>query len=218
MKSTASLGVQHFGRLSLSAASIALIIEFEVGGKDYYNRRLMWPTWSGGDSGVTIGFGYDLGYNTAEQVRADWSEGLPSASVSALCLVCGIKGTAAKEKVKRVATICVPWETAARVFEARTLPRFAMQAADAFPGIEQCHPHVQGALVSLVFNRGPSLKGKRREEMMAIHNILKDGVQAGDYAAIATQLREMKALWRGKGLDGLLRRRDAEAALVLSAI
>jgi GH24 family phage-related lysozyme (muramidase) len=35
---------------------------------------------------------------------------------------------------------------------------------------------------------------------------------------IAGQFRSMKRLWEGKGLDGLLARRDAEADLVESAI
>jgi GH24 family phage-related lysozyme (muramidase) len=35
---------------------------------------------------------------------------------------------------------------------------------------------------------------------------------------IADEIRSMKRLWEGKGLAGLLRRRDAEAALVESCI
>jgi GH24 family phage-related lysozyme (muramidase) len=35
---------------------------------------------------------------------------------------------------------------------------------------------------------------------------------------IADQLRAMKRLWKGQGLDGLLRRRDAEADMVEACI
>jgi GH24 family phage-related lysozyme (muramidase) len=43
---------------------------------------------------------------------------------------------------------------------------------------------------------------------------VRDAVAAGDLQEIATQIRAMKRLWVGKGVDGLLKRRDAEARLV----
>jgi GH24 family phage-related lysozyme (muramidase) len=46
---------------------------------------------------------------------------------------------------------------------------------------------------------------------------IRDLVARGDLAGIAAQIRSMKRLWEGKGLDGLLRRRDDEAALVAGA-
>ena len=54
----------------------------------------------------------------------------------------------------------------------------------------------------------------RRKEMRAI----RGAVAEGDLQEIADQLRAMKRLWEGKGLDGLLKRRDAEADMVESAI
>ena len=38
-----------------------------------------------------------------------------------------------------------------------------------------------------------------------------------DLDAIAAELKSMRRLWVGKGLDGLLKRRDREAALVLGS-
>lgn len=38
-----------------------------------------------------------------------------------------------------------------------------------------------------------------------------------NYAAIAEQIISMKRLWQGKGLDGLLHRRDDEARLAQGA-
>jgi len=49
--------------------------------------------------------------------------------------------------------------------------------------------------------------------MKAIVNL----VAAGDLAGIATQVRAMKRLWVGIGLDGLLKRRDKGATLVARA-
>jgi len=68
-------------------------------------------------------------------------------------------------------------------------------------------------LLSLVYNRGSSFNGSRRKEMAAI----KPLVMQQDYAAIAEQIQNMKRLWQGKGLAGLLKRRDDEAELVLKS-
>jgi GH24 family phage-related lysozyme (muramidase) len=77
---------------------------------------------------------------------------------------------------------------------------------------------VQGALVSLVYNRGSSMIDKpgddRRKEMRAI----RDAVAVGNLRKIADQLRSMKRLWQGQSLGGLIARREAEADLVEEAI
>jgi len=52
--------------------------------------------------------------------------------------------------------------------------------------------------------------GERRLEMRAI----RDVVPQKNLPEIAALLRSMKRLWVGKGLDGLLKRREAEAKLV----
>jgi len=54
------------------------------------------------------------------------------------------------------------------------------------------------------------MSGSRRKEMAAI----KPLVVQQDYADIAQEIVNMKRLWVGKGLAGLLKRRDAEADLV----
>ncbi len=59
----------------ISRKAIEMIIKHEVGGRDVYNRRYQKPIWAGGDSGVTIGLGYDVGYVTEKQFFSDW-EGL----------------------------------------------------------------------------------------------------------------------------------------------
>jgi GH24 family phage-related lysozyme (muramidase) len=56
--------------------------------------------------------------------------------------------------------------------------------------------------------------GDRRREMRAI----RDAVPKKDLKEIATQLRSMKRLWINKELDGLLKRREAEAKLVESTV
>ena len=72
------------------------------------------------------------------------------------------------------------------------------------------HPDAYGAIISLVFNRGTSLKGDSRKEMVNIKNL----ITKKDYKKIAKEFRNMKRIWVGKSLDGLLERREAEAKLV----
>lgn len=201
--------------MSLNDASMKLILDFEVGGGEaYYNSRgLKSPIWPGAASGVTIGVGYDLGYNTADTIRSDWSA-LDGATVTRLCTVAGKTGQTAKAALSSVKDIVVSWPSALAVYEAVTIPKFVEQTRDAFPGYDDLDPNCQGALVSLVFNRGASMKGDRRIEMRAI----RDLVPQKDYAGIADQLRKMKRIWKGTDIEkGMNRRRDAEADLVLKS-
>lgn len=197
------------GPLSVSREAVDLITEFETGGKAYYEKRLKAPTWPGGASGVTIGLGYDVGYNTRQQVLTDW-KALPEGSRNALASAAGVKGLAAKPKAAALKWIVVPWKAAEEVFTKNTMPRFGKDTGNAFPGVTATHSHVQGSLLSIVFNRGSSMTGSSRVEMRQI----RDDIQRKDVRAIPGHIRSMKRLWVGKGLDGLLRRREAEARLV----
>jgi GH24 family phage-related lysozyme (muramidase) len=39
-----------------------------------------------------------------------------------------------------------------------------------------------------------------------------------DYEGIAEQIEKSKRLWEGKGLDGLVKRRESEADLILQSL
>lgn len=198
----------------LSPAALKLILEFEVGGGEaYYKAVLSRPTWPEGDSGVTIGIGYDLGYTPRARFLADWTA-LDSNQLARLASTIGYKGVAAKARVSNVRDIRIPWPVAYEVFLARTVPYWISQTLWTFPGADKLPADALGALVSLVFNRGTARKGRNREDMQDIFDILADGVQEGDLAEIAKQIREMKRIWEGRGQSGLLRRREAEAVLV----
>jgi len=170
--------------------------------------------WPGGLSGITLGIGYDLGYVTIDQFESDWDEFLTKPQLERLRAAVGLIGIKAKNRAPQFADVRIKRADAERVFTERTLPLHQFRAKQAFPGLEKLPVDAQGALVSLVFNRGTSMVGERRREMRAI----KDAVPKGDLKGIANQIRSMKRLWIGKGLDGLLKRRDAEADLVESAI
>lgn len=171
--------------------------------------------WPGGASGVTIGYGYDLGY---EQTFArDWQFALRSDSIDRLKQAIGLKGQSARQIAHRFTDITIPRTAALDVFVSKTLPRYEQQTIAAFPGAEKLPPLVFGALVSLVFNRGAGMKddpARPNDHTRLEMRQIRDAVGRGDMKAIAQNLRTMKRLWVGKGLDGLLKRRDAEAQLV----
>jgi GH24 family phage-related lysozyme (muramidase) len=170
--------------------------------------------WPGGGSGITIGIGYDLGFVTSEQFEEDWGEHLTDDQIERLKTVIGLKGGSAQMRAPQFTDITIKREDAEAVFKERTLPLHSQRTEEAFPGVDELPADAQGALVSLVFNRGPGMDGDRRKEMRAV----RDAVANQDLQEIANQIRAMKRLWEGKGLDGLLKRRDAEADLVESAI
>jgi GH24 family phage-related lysozyme (muramidase) len=192
--------------ITLTDKAKRFILDFEG-----LNQPSKWP---GGDSGVTIGIGYDLGYVTVDQFESDWGPCLTEDQLNRLREAVGKRGIAARNRATQFADIRIKRKDAETVFIERSLPMYALRTEMAFPGITELPPDAQGALVSLVFNRGASMEGDRRNEMRAI----RDAVPRGDLQEIADQLRSMKRLWVNKGLDGLLRRREEEAQLVESCM
>lgn len=196
--------------LTVSRQGLKMIVKHEISSPAYYRRALSQPIWPGGGSGVTIGIGYDLGYNSEQQIRKDWSGKLGEIDLEKLIVVAGLKGQSAKQALRGVRSVSVPFESARDVFYESTLGRFAAKTAKAYPGVDALFPDAQAGLLSLVYNRGASMSGNRRKEMAAI----KPLVAQQDYEGIARQIRSMKRLWEGRGLPGLLKRWDDEARLV----
>lgn len=208
----------------LSEAALDLIIQFEVGGgRKYYDRFLARPSWPGGASGVTIGVGYDLGYDKG--LAKDWDGLLSADYIKRLSRCLGVTGSRAKSATSGVRDIVVPWEAAMEVFEKHTLPEYIGQTLEAFPKSEFLPDDAFGALVSLVFNRGPLVDNSdRRKEMRMIKEILNYGndniVDNNDITEIARQVRSMARLWpdNTKSDNDLNDRRHREADLILNSI
>jgi GH24 family phage-related lysozyme (muramidase) len=201
----------------LSKKSLDLILEFEVGGgENYYNKFLKNPTWPEGQSGVTIGVGYDLGYVNKAEFSEDWKD-LPKEIFDRLYKVVGIKGYNAKNLIRGLKDISIPWDLALKVFNNKTVTKFWNLTKETFPNFDNLPEDAKGGLVSLVFNRGNALEGDRRREM----KLIRDGMaitSTFDQKAlsfIANQIRSMKRIWIGGSIEkGMSRRRDAEAKLI----
>ncbi len=200
--------------LVVSRDALEALVGFEISSEAYYRRHLQSPIWPGAASGVTIGIGYDLGHTSATQLERDWRGRLPDTAVDALLSVQGLKGEAAKRALSKVRHVVVPLPEAKQVFYTSTLPRFAKDTRRVYEGVEKLPPDAQGALLSLVFNRGTSMANtSSRREMRAIRDLVK----AKNLAGIAAQIRAMKRLWDRSTLPGLHVRRDREADLVAGA-
>lgn len=199
--------------LTISQQGYTALIHHEIVSPKYYKKHLQKPVWPGGGSGITIGIGYDLGYNSPSQIKRDWQAYLSDKDLEKLIAVARKKGADAKQKLSTISRIKIPFEAANEVFSIVVLPRYAALTFKAYPGITKLLPDAQAALLSLVYNRGRAMSGSKRKEMKAIQALVKKK----DYVAIASQIKSMKRLWEGKGLVGLLKRRDAEANLILNA-
>jgi GH24 family phage-related lysozyme (muramidase) len=210
---TADLPVRRAALPVISDRGVQLIMAFEITSETVYNRLYAHPVWPHGQSGCTIGVGYDLGYVTSQRFTTDWgSAQLAPADLTALGGVCGLKGPAAQQALARVKSVNVPFAAANAVFRQVTLQRTIAQTIAALPKAEQLTPDCLGALVSLVYNRGASFAaaGDRYTEMRAI----AADVANGNLADVPVQLRAMKRLWDGQpNLQGLVRRRELEALL-----
>lgn len=198
----------------LSSKGYQLILDFEVGGgKAYYSKFLASPTWPGYESGVTVGVGYDCGYNSKPVIVRDWSV-IPNTMIrERLGNTAGVKGQAAKPLAQSVGDIVIDWSYAESVFNSVTITRFHQLTARTYPGFDRLHSNAQAALVSLTFNRGSSMTGDRRKEMREI----RDAASRQDYAAMARANRASIRLWRGTSIEkGMERRREAEAKMMES--
>lgn len=199
----------------ISPKAIDLIIQFEVGGRAYYEKALQKPTWAGGDSGITIGLGYDVGYNTEKQFFLDWGNQLTPNFLEPLRRVVGLKGEQAKQMLRgELLQVRIPYNAAYEVFVKSSIPRYYSLTKAIYPQLDTLNADTQGALVSMIYNRGASLSGDARQEMRAIVDMVKNK----NYEGIAEEIEKSKRLWESKGLDGLVKRREAEADLVRDSL
>lgn len=221
------------GVVALKAEKLILKFEgFDLGG------------YPGGASGCTLAFGYDLGYHTLEQFMHDWEHLLSRFDFERLAACIGKKGEAAKEAARQFTDKSYKYyqpltsltrEDGMIVFRTVDLPRWEAEARAAFPGFESLPEDAEGGVVALTFNRGPGMGDPksvtdmdRRREMREVRELIAAHEKAASAeqwiiadtlrVRIANAIRKMKRLWIGKGLDGLIKRREAEAVLVESTV
>jgi peptidoglycan hydrolase-like protein with peptidoglycan-binding domain len=205
----------------LHTRGVAYIAQKETGGLGYYDINTKWPHFPGHDSGITIGVGYDLRFNSTEGFQALWGPYLPDAHIRELSKDIGKKGSRSREKELKKMGITVPFKAAWPIFIEQLLPDYYRRTQGIYPSLERLPDLCRSVLVSLVFNRGTSLKktDHRRREMRLIQTILAQADQAGLSSSerksilvgVEDQIISMKRLWK-KG-SGLIERRQEEANL-----
>ncbi|MBM3512914.1 MAG: hypothetical protein FJX59_04275 [Alphaproteobacteria bacterium] len=170
-----------------------------------YSSHLSRPTWPKGESGVIIGIGYDLPFQTPAGFNADWQGLIPPGQINQLLVMVGKQGTLAL--ADQVSDVDVPFKAAWRIFTGISLPKFVTLTRKTFPGFDAVPKLSRGALVSLVYNRGAKLDGDSRKEMKAI----RDHLVASNFAKVCAEFEATKRLWpEAKGFSD---RRDEEARM-----
>ena len=156
-----------------------------------------------GSSGITIGYGYDLGQQTSTQIASDLNGLYSSAEIIKFQSVAGLKKQSAVNMLSNVNTIITTKDIGLKLSKI-SKARYAQNTYDIYPELIELHPHCQGALLSIIYNRGHGLNGDRRREMKNIQTHLKKS----EYSKISKEITDMKRLWTARGL---LNRRDGEA-------
>lgn len=198
----------------VSKKGLDIIINAEISSKKAYDTKYQFPVWPKGDSGITIGIGYDLGMQTAKEVTNDWGKYISPAVLAKLLSVTGIHGAAAANALTAgIKSIVIPWDAAIAVFYAISVPKFAKKTRAIYPEIFALPPDAQSAILSLVYNRGTKLSGSSRAEMLNMVTLIKNKNLKG----IASEFRKMKRLWPKADQRGLVIRREAEAVLIENA-
>lgn len=164
------------------------------------------PYWPGGQSGVTLDPGVDLGYAGETLVVACYDDLFPPEGMSALMGCLAITGPKARQRVEestRLQQLLLSPSQAESVFPKVARP-YWVAAKRRWPEIMKSF--VPGAVhtvvLSLCYNRGPS-----NDALAPIGEPLR----AGDWAALADVVGDMQ---NDHALAGIRRRRDRESDYV----
>lgn len=193
-----------------SQRAILLDVTEEDGDQNFYIKREIGFSWPGGQSGPTVAVGYDCGYSTAAQIRADWTGYIDDKRISILETAAGLKGVAAHAFVQEHGReVTISWDEALAQFKGHELLKWEQIVRQHLPNTDKLSGDSFGALVSLTYNRGPSFDspGSRYIEMRNI----KAHMTALEFDKIPNEFLAMRRLWP-KGGD-LWNRRGHEALL-----
>jgi GH24 family phage-related lysozyme (muramidase) len=159
--------------------------------------------------------GYDCGFVSEKQFFQDWGNMLTPNFLEPLRKTIGLKGIQAKQMLRgELMQVKISYNTAYEVFVKCSVPKYFKMTKAIYPELETLNEDTQGALVSMVYNRGNKLEGSSRIEMKRIVEMVKNK----DYEGIAEEIESSKRHWEGKGLDGLVVRREAEADLIRDSL
>lgn len=153
-------------------------------------------------SGVTLAIGYDLGQQSATQIKADLGPFYTEAQIERLLKAQGKKGAAARALVPQLLDITITKEKGLHLATVLKT-RYANQTLSIYPSALKLHPHCQGVLLSLVFNRGPGLTEPKNGGITRKHmRQIKEALEATTPEKIPDIFRDMSKLWNKTGPNG----------------
>lgn len=181
--------IPHMTDLMSFRGSLGLLIQLE-GFRGH-------PYWPGGQSGVTLDFGFDMGQQTADHFRALYGRLWEPAAVDELAAAAGLRGAAIRAWMRQLTTHEWP---ITRSEAARILPRAAgpywHAAVRACPALRTAPPRVQTALLSVTYSAWVGIVQSARTQL-----------ERGNWGMVALIVRRSK---------GAKKRREVEAKLIES--
>src|ERR1700743_1144521 len=107
----ASADAPALPQIQSSDDAIDLIVTEEDSSPAYYAKHYTHFEWPAGASGPTVGIGYDCGYSTAEQIKADWTGFVSDQTVALLMHAAELKGADAHVFVQRCgSSVTITWD------------------------------------------------------------------------------------------------------------
>jgi len=158
-------------------------------------------------SGVTIGFGYDIGQHPYSDLQSTWGNILTPDQLSSLepytsdhtvtvmrkgkLQTVPVRPTRAALAVLK-ANIHVRYDDAVQVFQDTTLPKYRADTYAKFPGLKDMDPWTKAAILDMTYQRGPAV-GTNRQGVTVKGPVLdiKKALLRQDTKAIAAALRQM---------------------------
>lgn len=153
------------------------------------------------NSGVTLGYGYDLGQQSEAQIRKDLTPYYTTTQIERLLVAQGKKGQVAKNLIAQLSDIIISQDKATQLVTT-VKKRYAQYTVDIYPEIVGFHSHCQGVLLSLIFNRGNRLTDKKGELTRSHMRQIRDALKNGTSEQIPAILNAMSQLWNKTGPRG----------------
>lgn len=195
----------------ISGKTLNFLVAQEDGDQQYYDRTENHWDWPGGASGPTAGVGYDCGYVTGAECKADWAGIVDDATLAQLLRGVGRTGNMAHIFVLHSRTdITITWAQALQEFTEREVPKWEERCRKVLPNWDLLGPDCAGALLSVAYNRGEEGFNStlpRFREMRQIRELMVKG----QWALIPAEIAAMARLW--PNVADLRRRRVLEAQL-----
>ena len=196
----------------IPADAMTFVEDEEDGSPAYYLKTEQNWSWPGGVSGPTCAVGYDCGYVTEAELRADWAGIVTDATLANMLKGVGLTGSKAHAFVNAHRhEILITWDQATAEFTKAEVPKWLTRCRAALPNFDDLPGECQGALFSLSYNRGTGGYDDPSQRDLEMREI-KAAMVAKNFAAIPAYIESMARIWPPSTSD-LARRRVHEAAL-----